>query len=113
MKRRFMMLAASIFFLAGVHWIDLAATQGGRGAAIRERTGLADSVGRQAIDRSVPSARSQEKCTCGLCACSAECHGERCACKKPCSCEKCGCPKERGHVIWAGNDGPINRTTRR
>jgi len=38
------------------------------------------------------SVLSQEKCPCGMCACSAECRGESCDCKA-CACKKCGCPR--------------------
>jgi hypothetical protein len=34
----------------------------------------------------------QEKCPCGMCACSTECHGDACDCTA-CACKKCGCPR--------------------
>jgi hypothetical protein len=119
--------AVLALFLAGFAWAVLAATQGGRELKSVFVGSASDDC--CAIDRSDNTARFQEKCACGLCACSTECHGEGCDCPKPCSCMKCGCPRKNGrfisadsdrinsagsdHIIWAGSDGPISRTIRR
>jgi hypothetical protein len=131
-------------FLAGFGWVVLAAADVGQHTAPWLVWAPAEDVGGCCgADGSDHSAWSQEKCTCGLCACSAECHGERCDCPKPCSCGKCGCRRENDSVTlvdsdqstsapsdritdrdrtippandrirWAGCDGPISSTTRR
>jgi len=125
-------------FLAGFGWVVLAAADLGHHCLPWLASVPAEDVGGCCgADRSDDRAWSQEKCACGLCACSAECHGRGCDCKKPCSCTKCGCPRQNGSVtsagsdrinstesdrtippasdriLWAGCDGAINRTTRR
>ncbi len=118
-------VSALFVTVCGFVWLVLAASHPSPETMLKSILAIpsAENVGGDCCraDISNETLGFQEKCACGLCACSAECHGEGCNCSKPCSCKKCGCPRDNDsntsaggdRILWAGSDGPMSRTGRR